>query len=196
MKKGLITLLVIVGIIGLLASSVAGTYNGLVGMEEGVKQAWSQVENVYQRRLDLIPNLVETVKGYAAHEKSTFVEVTEARSRAAGTISPEVINNPEKFRQFQESQTALSSALSRLLVVVEKYPDLKANENFLSLQAQLEGTENRISVERERFTKAAQAFNVKLRQFPTNFIGAAFGFKTKEYFKSDEGAQKAPKVQF
>jgi len=196
MKKGLIIRLVVLGVAALGFMMFGGTYNGLVKADEQVNQAWAQVENVYQRRLDLIPNLVETVKGYAAHEKSTFVEVTEARSKAAGSITPGMINDPQKFAQFQESQTALSSALSRLMVVVEKYPDLKANENFLSLQAQLEGTENRISVERGRFNEAAQAFNTRLRQFPTNLIGGMFGFKTKEYFKAEAQAKAVPKVQF
>ncbi len=196
MKKVWVVLLVILGVIAVIAMSFAGTYNGLVQSEEQVNQAWSQVENVYQRRLDLIPNLVETVKGYAAHEKSTFVEVTEARSRAAGTLSKDVINDPQKFQQFQESQGALSSALSRLLVIVERYPDLKANQNFMSLQTQLEGTENRISVERGRYNEAAQMFNTKLRQFPTNMIGGMFGFKTKEYFKAEVRAAEAPKVRF
>ncbi len=196
MKKSLIVLLVIVGVILAIASFLSGAYNGLVRAEEQVKQAWSQVENVYQRRLDLIPNLVETVKGYAAHEKDTFIAVTQARSQAAGSISPDVISDPQKFAQFQASQGALSSALSRLMVVVEKYPELKANENFLALQSQLEGTENRISVERGRFNEAAQIFNTQLRQFPTNLIGGMFGFKAKEYFKADEGAAKAPTVKF
>ncbi len=196
MKKGLIVFLAILGVLAVTALFFSGTYNGLVRAEETVKQAWAQVENVYQRRLDLIPNLVETVKGYAAHEKSTFVEVTEARAKAAGALSGGVINDPAKFQQFQESQTALSSALSRLMVVVEKYPDLKANENFLALQTQLEGTENRISVERGRFNEAAQAFNTQLRQFPTNLLAGMFGFKLKEYFKADVQASKAPKVQF
>jgi LemA protein len=196
MKKGWVVLLVILAVVGVLFSMFGGTYNSLVRADEQVSQAWAQAENVYQRRLDLIPNLVETVKGYAAHEKSTFTEVTEARSKAAGSISAGVINDPQKFQQFQESQGALSSALSRLMVVVEKYPDLKANESFLSLQAQLEGTENRISVERGRFNQAAQIFNTQLRQFPTNVIGGIFGFKTKEYFKADAQASKAPTVQF
>ena len=196
MKKGLIVFLVIVGAVAVVALSFMGTYNRLVQMDEQVNQAWAQVENVYQRRLDLIPNLVETVKGYAAHEQSTFIDVTEARAKAAGTISRDVITDPQKFQQFQDSQLALSSALSRLMVVVEKYPDLKANENFLSLQAQLEGTENRIAVERGRFNEAAQIFNTIIRQFPTNIIGGMFGFKSKEYFKSDKGAEVAPKVQF
>ena len=196
MKKGWVVLLAVLGAVVLAAMAFAGTYNGLVQMDEQVTQAWAQVENVYQRRLDLVPNLVETVKGYAAHEKSAFVEVTQARAKAAGSLSPEVFNDPKKFADLQESQAALSSALSRLMVVVEKYPDLKANENFLSLQAQLEGTENRISVERGRFNQAAQIFNTKFRQFPANLIGGMFGFKIKEYFKSDAGAEKAPKVQF
>lgn len=193
MKK---PLLIFVGAIALAAIFLSGSYNGLVSAEEAVKRAWSQVENVYQRRLDLIPNLVETVKGYAAHESETLLGVTEARSRAAGSISPEVLQDPAKFEQFQQSQGALSSALSRLLVVVEKYPDLKANQNFLELQAQLEGTENRISVERGRFNEAAQAFNVKVRTFPTNVLAGLFGFKAKEYFKADAAASQAPKVQF
>lgn len=196
MKKGLIILLVILGVLGVIALFFSGTYNGLVRAEETVNQAWAQVENVYQRRLDLIPNLVETVKGYAAHEKSTFVEVTEARAKAAGSINLRVFNDPAQFKQFQESQTALSSALSRLMVVVEKYPELKANENFLALQTQLEGTENRISVERGRFNEAAQAFNTQIRQFPTNILGGLFGFKNKEYFKADAKASVAPKVTF
>ena len=196
MKKGLIVFLVIVGAVAVVALSFMGTYNRLVQMDEQVNQAWAQVENVYQRRLDLIPNLVETVKGYAAHEQSTFIDVTEARAKAAGTISRDVITDPQKFQQFQDSQLALSSALSRLMVVVEKYPDLKANENFLALQAQLEGTENRIAVERGRFNEAAQIFNTMIRQFPTNIIGGMFGFRSKEYFKSEKGAEVAPKVQF
>ena len=196
MKKGWVVFLGLIGLVVVIALFFGGTYNGLVRAEETVKQAWAQVENVYQRRLDLIPNLVETVKGYAAHERETLLAVTQARSRAAGTLSPEILSDPQKFAEFQQSQTALSSALSRLLVVVEKYPELKANENFLSLQAQLEGTENRISVERGRFNEAAQAFNTKLRQFPTNLIGGFLGFKGKEYFKADAQAAAAPKVAF
>ena len=196
MKKGWIVLSVILGALGFAALSLSGAYNGLVRADEGVTQAWAQVENVYQRRLDLIPNLVETVKGYAAHKKSTFLEVTEARAKASHAPSADIVNDPAKFRQFQESQTALSSALSQLMVVVEKYPDLKANENFLQLQAQLEGTENRISVERGRYNEVARAFNVLLRQFPTNIVGRLFGFKLKEYFKADAGAHVAPKVTF
>lgn len=196
MSKKLAVFGAIVGVIVAVSFFFSGTYNGLVKAEEGVKQAWAQVENVYQRRSDLIPNLVETVKGYAAHESETFVAVTEARSKAAGSISPDIINDPAKFEQFQQSQGALSSALSRLMVIVERYPELKANENFLQLQAQLEGTENRIAVERGRYNEASMGFNVRLRQFPTNIIGGMFGFRTKEYFKADPQASVAPKVQF
>lgn len=196
MKKGLIVLCVVVGVLVLGGLWFAGAYNRLVRLDETVKQAWAQVENVYQRRLDLIPNLVETVKGYAAHEKSTFENITQARSRAAGSISSDVITDPKKFAAFQESQQALSSALSRLMVVVENYPDLKANQNFLALQAQLEGTENRIAVERGRFNEAAQLFNTKIRQFPTVMIAGMFGFKAKEYFRAEAQANVAPKVKF
>ena len=196
MNKNLVVVLSIVGFILLIGTFLIGSYNGLIKLDEQVKQSWSQVENVYQRRLDLIPNLVETVKGYAAHEKETFISVTEARSKAAGSISPDTINNPQKFQAFQESQSALSSALSRLLVVVEKYPDLKANENFLSLQTQLEGTENRIAVERGRFNEAAQMFNTKIRLFPTSILASTFGFSPKEYFKADAEAKTTPKVKF
>ena len=196
MKKGFMVLLALIGALLLIAMAFAGSYNGLVTLDEKVNQAWSQVENVYQRRLDLIPNLVETVKGYAAHEKSTLTAITDARSRAGGTISPDIITDPAKFQAFQQSQGALSSALSRLLVISENYPNLKADQNFIALQAELEGTENRISVERGRFNEAAQAFNTKFRSFPTNVIGGMFGFRQKEYFKSEAGANKAPKVQF
>ena len=196
MNKGLVIAISIIGILAIIGLSLMDSYNGLVNLDEQVKKSWSQVENVYQRRLDLIPNLVETVKGYAAHEKETFIAVTEARSKAAGTISPDIVNNPQKFQAFQESQSALSSALSRLLVVIEKYPDLKANENFLSLQTQLEGTENRIAVERGRFNEAAQMFNTKIRQFPVNIIAGLFGFNKKEYFQANPEAKAAPKVQF
>ncbi len=195
MKKGWVLLAVTLGLVFAVVSFFAGAYNSLVSAEEAVSQAWSQVENVYQRRLDLIPNLVETVKGYAAHEQDTFVAVTEARSRATGALSPDTLSDPQKFEQFQASQAALSSALSRLLVVVERYPDLKANENFLSLQAQLEGTENRIAVERGRFTETARFYNTLIRRFPTNVVGALFGFRSKSYFKADAQAATAPKVQ-
>ena len=188
--------LIFAGVLAVLFLFVMGSYNGLVKMDEAVTQGWAQVENVYQRRLDLIPNLVETVKGYAAHEKSTFLAVTEARAKAASTLAPDLTGDPQKFAQFQESQGTLSSALSRLMVVVEQYPELKANGNFLDLQTQLEGTENRISVERGRYNEAAQAFNAAIRTFPRNMMAHMMGLKSRSYFKADEGAGKAPKVQF
>ncbi len=172
--------------------------NNMVRYDENVKEKWSQVENVYQRRYDLIPNLVATVKGYAEHEKETFIAVTEARSKVGGQInvSDDIINNPQAFQQFQQAQSSLSSALQRLMVVVEKYPDLKANENFLNLQNQLEGTENRIAVERRRFNEAAREFNTYIKVFPNSFIASFRNFKEKVYFLSDEGAKTAPKVEF
>ncbi len=196
MKTGLKVLLIVVGVIVLVGMSLAGAFNNLVALDEKVSQAWSQVENVYQRRADLIPNLVETVKGYAAHEKSTLQGITDARARIGGTISSDMLTDPQKFQAFQQAQSGLSSALSRLLVVSENYPALKADQNFIALQAQLEGTENRVSVERGRFNEAAQMFNTRIRSFPSNIIGGMFGFKAKEYFKSDVGAAQAPKVQF
>ena len=172
--------------------------NNMVKYDENVKEKWSQVENVYQRRFDLIPNLVATVKGYAEHEKETFIAVTEARSKVGGQInvSKDIVNNPQAMQQFQQAQSSLSSALQRLMVVVEKYPDLKANENFLNLQNQLEGTENRITVERRRFNEAAREFNTYIKVFPNSFIASFRNFKGKAYFLSDEGAKTAPKVEF
>jgi len=203
MKKGcLITLIVavvLVVIIGIsLYSFIKNTYNGMVTMEENVNQKWAQVENVYQRRADLIPNLVEVVKGYAGHERETLEAVTSARARVGGQINigPEVLNNPEAFAQFQQAQGALSSALQRLMVVVERYPDLKADQRFADLQVQLEGTENRISVERGRFNESVQVFNTSIRQFPANVVAGFFGFEQKVYFKADAGAEKVPEVKF
>lgn len=192
----IVAILIIIGL--MLYFYVTKSYNGMVKLEETVKEKWSQVENVYQRRYDLIPNLVETVKGYAAHEKETFTAVTEARSKAKGTfnVSEEVLNNPAMFEKFQQAQNSLSAALQRLMVVVERYPELKANQNFLSLQDQLEGTENRITVERKRFNETAREFNVYIKQFPRVILANIFGFKEKSYFKSLEGAETAPKVQF
>ncbi|MCU0289817.1 MAG: LemA family protein [Acidobacteria bacterium] len=173
-------------------------YNNMVNLDEGVKEKWGQVQNVYQRRLDLIPNLVETVKGYAAHERETFQAVTEARAKAGGmvNIGADVLKNPELFQQYQQAQASLSSALQRLMVVVERYPELKANQNFLSLQDQLEGTENRITVERQRFNEAARGFNIYIKQFPKVILARMFGFNERPYFQAQEGAQTAPKVQF
>ncbi|HWS00099.1 MAG TPA: LemA family protein [Prolixibacteraceae bacterium] len=172
------------------------TGNNMVAMEEGVSSAWSQVENVYQRRADLIPNLVNTVKGYAAHESETLIAVVEARAKATSvTVDPTKLN-AESIQQFQQAQGGLSSALSRLMVVVEKYPDLKANENFLNLQAQLEGTENRITVERQKFNQAAQSFNTYIRMFPQSMIASMRNFEKKAYFEAEKGSDKAPKVEF
>jgi LemA protein len=176
---------------------VSSTYNKLVQLDEQINQAWAQVENQYQRRYDLIPNLVETVKGYAKQEREVFTQVTEARAKVGQlNISPEVLKDPQAFARFQQAQDALSSALSRLLAVAENYPQLKANENFLQLQAQLEGTENRISVERRRYNELLQQYNTYVRRFPTNIIAEMFGFRERPYFRAVEGAQQAPKVQF
>ena len=182
----------------ILSSNFYGCgYNTLVSMEEQVNSAWSQVENQYQRRADLIPNLVKTVEGSADFEKSVLTEVTDARSKVGQTqIDADDLSDPEKFQKFQESQDQLSGAISRLLLVVENYPTIKSNENFLQLQAQLEGTENRISVERRRFNEAVQAFNTKTRTFPTLITAKIFGFQEKQYFKSKEGSDEAPEVEF
>lgn len=172
-------------------------YNTLVGLDEKVNQAWSQVENQYQRRADLIPNLVNTVKGYAEFEKGVLTEVTEMRSKVGQMkLSADDLADEQKFREFQEAQDKLSGALSRLLVVVENYPQLKANENFLALQTQLEGTENRIAVERKKFNEAVQEYNTKIRSFPVIITAKLFGFKEKQYFKSVPGTEKAPDVKF
>jgi len=173
-------------------------YNRLVSLEEGVTAAWAQVENVYQRRMDLIPNLVETVKAYAKHEQDTFAAVTEARSQAGGVmnIDEDLLNNPEAFARFQQTQDSLGSALQRLLVVTENYPELKANQNFLALQDQLEGTENRIAVERMRFNEAVRSYNTLIRRFPQVIVARIAGFEAKPYFESASGAEVAPKVEF
>jgi LemA protein len=198
MKKALfVTLGVIVLTVLFGALLFGGVYNNLVTKEEGVTSAWAQVENVYQRRLDLVPNLVATVKGYAVHEKETLQNVVEARSKVSRmNISPEMLNSPDALAKFQEVQTQLTSALSRLLVVVEQYPDLKASQNFLELQNQLEGTENRITVERKRFNEAAQDFNAFRRRFPNTLVAGIMGFKNKAYFQADQDAKTAPQVKF
>ena len=187
---------ILIVIIGAILWGV-GVYNKLVTLDEKVMQQWSQVENQYQRRADLIPNLVETVKGVAKFEKETYTAVTEARAKVNQIkLTPEMLSDPNAFQQFQAAQDGLSSALSRLLVTVERYPELKANENFLQLQAQLEGTENRIAVERRKFNKVVQEYNTTIRRFPANFIANMTGFREKQYFKSVEGSEKPPKVQF
>lgn len=191
MNNTLKILLIVFGVLALIIlvpfMYLKGTYNSLVTMEESVKGAWAQVENQLQRRYDLIPNYVETVKGYAAHEKDVFVKVTEARSRVAGA---------KDMRGKIEANNQLSSALSRLLVVVERYPELKANTNFIRLQDELAGTENRIAVERMRFNESVKAYNIKIRTFPTNIIAGMFGFEKATFFEVPKERQEAPKIKF
>lgn len=196
MKKGTIISLSVLGFFVILFLWGMGQYNGMVTAEEGVTKAWANVESQYQRRSDLIPNLVSTVKGYAAHEQGTLKAVVEARAKATQTTIDPTNMTAESLAKFQAAQSQVGSALSRLLVTVEQYPDLKANQNFLELQAQLEGTENRISVERQRFNDAAQNFNVMIRRFPRNVLAGMFGFEKKVYFEAEEGASKAPEVKF
>lgn len=187
---------IVIAIVAILFFWGQGVYNHMVTQDEGVKTAWSQVENQYQRRMDLIPNLVNTVKGYAAHEKETLEGVVSARAEATKTtIDPSNLTE-ESLQKFQSAQGQLGNALSRLMLVMERYPDLKANQNFMELQAQLEGTENRISVERKRFNEVAQAYNTYIRKFPNNLLSGMFGFQPKAYFTADAGAEKAPKVEF
>ena len=173
-----------------------GGYNGMVSLDEGVQNKWADVETQYQRRADLIPNLVNTVKGYAAHESQTLENVVKARSEASSVkVDPQNIT-PEKIAEYQKAQSGVSSALGRLMVIVEKYPDLKANQNFLELQSQLEGTENRINTARRDFNEAAKGFNTEIRRFPKNILAGMFGFEKKAYFEAEKGAEKAPEVQF
>lgn len=196
MKRSYIVIAVIVLLVIIVYSSFKGSYNNMVSYEEGIKSQWSQVENVYQRRADLIPNLVNTVKGYAEHEKEALSAVIEARSKATSTNINANNLNPEQLQQFQNAQSSLSSALSRLMVVVERYPNLKANQNFLELQAQLEGTENRIAVERRKFNEAVRNYNTYIRKFPKNIYANMFNFEEKPYFEAEEKAEEAPVVEF
>ena len=196
MKKGTIILIVVAAVLlgGFLW--VKNVYNQLVVSDEYVQSMWAQVENVYQRRADLIPNLVSTVKGYAAHESETLESVVAARSKATQvTVDPSDLT-PEALAKYNAAQGELSNALGRLLMIQESYPDLKANQNFLELQAQLEGTENRISTERMKFNDAVKSFNTGIRRFPDNIIASMFGFEKKGYFEAQEGAQTAPAVEF
>ena len=193
MKKSTI---ILVAVIAALAMWVISAYNGMVKMDESVSTAWSNVENQYQRRTDLIPNLVNTVKGYAAHEKETFEAVVSARSKATQmTVDPENLT-PEKLQEYQKAQGEIGAALGRLLAITENYPDLKANQNFMELQAQLEGTENRISVERRNFNEVARTYNTSIRTFPKSILAGMFGFDKRPYFEAEEGANKAPEVKF
>jgi len=188
---------IILGLILVLGFYLVGAYNNLVTLNEGVVNKWAQVENQYQRRLDLISNLVKTVQGAANFEKSTLTEVTQARANASGIkMTPELINDPQAMAKFQAVQGQLSSALSRLLVTVEKYPDLKSNQNFLQLQAQLEGTENRLSVARKDYNDEVKIYNTTTKRFPTVLIAKMFGFGEKVYYKSEKGAEKRPEVDF
>jgi LemA protein len=181
-------------IVAVLFSSCG--YNKMVSMDEQVTSQWAQVQNVYQRRADLIPNLVNTVKGYAEHERETLEGVIEARSKATSVNIDPTKLTPESIQQFNQAQDGLSSALSKLMVVVERYPDLKANQNFLDLQAQLEGTENRITVERQKFNETTQQYNAYIRKFPQIIYAGWFGFEKKSYFEAQPGAEKAPEVKF
>lgn len=188
---------VIVLIIIIMVMWGVGIYNNLITLEESVNQSWAQVENQYQRRADLVPNLVNTVRGVAEFERETYTAVTEARAKVNQiNFTPEMLENPQAFQQFQNAQNELGSALSRLLVTVENYPQLKANENFQQLQAQLEGTENRIAVERMKFNQTVQEYNTTIRRFPANFIANMSGFDQKQYFEATEGAEQVPEVQF
>ena len=192
-RLGLVITLVVACVIAVWC--VTG-YNGLVSMDEGVQNKWADVETQYQRRADLIPNLVNTVKGYTAHEKETLEGVVKARSEATSVKIDAENMTAEQMAQYQKAQNGVSSALSKLLLVVEKYPDLKANQNFLELQSQLEGTENRITVARRDFNGAAKEYNTAIRKFPKNILAGMFGFEKKAYFEAQEGAEKAPEVQF
>ena len=190
------TVWIIIAVVAVLFFWMKGVYNNMVTRGEEVSVAWSQVENQYQRRMDLIPNLVNTVKGYASHERETLEGVVQARAEATQTrIDPSNLT-AESLQAFQSAQGELSSALSRLMVVLERYPDLKANQNFQELQAQLEGTENRIATERKRFNEVARSYNVYIRKFPNNILSGVFGFEAKAYFAAEAGAEKAPTVEF
>jgi LemA protein len=196
-RIGCIVGVVLAVLVLIIVFSFWGTYNKLVTLEEGVNESWSQVQNVYQRRYDLIPNLVETVKGYAEHERETFQAVTEARSRVGGVMQLNAQDlTAENLQRFQEAQAGLAGALQRLLVLRENYPELKANQNFLRLQDELAGTENRIAVERRRFNQTVQTYNTTIRRFPQNILAGIFGFAKKPYFEAEDTAQEAPKVEF
>ncbi len=194
MKK--VTIIIIVAVVAIIAIWAVSGYNSLVGMDENVSNQWANVETQYQRRADLIPNLVNTVKGYAAHEKETLEGVIAARSQATQIKVDPTDLTPEKLAEYQKAQGQLATALGKLLAITENYPDLKANQNFLELQAQLEGTENRINVARKNFNDAAKAYNTTIRRFPKNILAGMFGFDKRAYFEATEGAEQAPQVQF
>ena len=197
LSVGIVILIAVLFVGSILVVWGVSTYNRIVGLDEGVKSGWSQVESQYQRRYDLIPNLVETVKGFAKQEREVLENVTNARARVGQmTVTPQVLNDPQAFAKFQSAQDGLSSALSRLMAVVENYPTLKSNENFLQLQSQLEGTENRITVARNRFNVAVQEFNTTIRRFPGSLVAGFGNFKEAQYFKSVTGAEEVPAVKF
>lgn len=196
MKKVLIVLGILVAIVIAIIAWGVSVYNGLVSMEEGVNTAWANVETQYQRRADLIPNLVNTVKGYASHEQETLESVMKARSQATQVKLDPTNMTPDKLAAYQKAQGEVATALGKLLAITENYPDLKANENFLNLQAQLEGTENRIGVARKNFNDAAKTFNVKIRKFPQSIIAGMGGFEKRSYFEAAEGSEQAPVVEF
>lgn len=193
-----VTIGIILVVIALVYNFFAGNYNKMVSLDEEVSAAWSQVENQYQRRYDLIPNLVATVKGYASHEEKVFTEIAEARSKAGGIVNVDssVVDDEEKLAEYQKIQGELGASLQRLLAVSENYPELKANENFLALQDELSGTENRISVERKRYNDAARTYNTFIRKFPANIVANMNGFTKKAYFEADSEVKSAPKVEF
>ena len=195
------TVLIVLGVIVLVVLGgigwAVGVNNDLVARDQDVKEKWAQVQNVYQRRADLVPNLVETVKGFAAQERTVLDEVTRARASVAGIkATPELLNDPQALRKFQQAQSELGGALSRLLVVVERYPDLKSNQNFLALQSQLEGTENRIAVERRRFNESVREYNTRLRLFPGSLVASFAGFRDKAFFEAAPGSEAVPRVKF
>ena len=196
--RGLVIGLIVIGVLlALVVGWGVGVYNDLVQLEQNVNEKWAQVQNVYQRRADLIPNLVETVKGFATQERTVLEEVTKARASASSIqLTPEALNDPKALERFQAAQNQLSGALSRLLVTVERYPELKSNQNFLALQSQLEGTENRISVERMRFNEAVRGYNTRLRQFPATIAARLAGFQPKAFFEAAPDAATPPKVKF
>src|SRR5438270_392966 len=197
MRAGLVALAVVVVLVVGVVVWAIGVQNRLVGLEQNVNEKWAQVQNVYQRRADLIPNLVETVKGFATQERTVLEEVTRARASASSIqLTPEALNDPKALERFQVAQNQLSGALSRLLVTVERYPELKSNQNFLALQSQLEGTENRITVERRRFNESVREYNTRLRLFPGSMVARFSGYKPKAFFEAAPGSETAPKVKF
>ena len=202
MKSGTKKALIIVGVILVCCFGIfkffGGTYNTIVSLDEGVSSQWAQVQNQYQRRMDLIPNLVSTVKGYAKHESDVFTQIADARSKAGGVVNVDssILDDPEAFAKYQKVQGELGSSLQRLLMITENYPELKADQNFLALQDQLEGTENRISTERKRFNETVSEYNKYIRSFPKNIIANMNGYRQKSYFTASDEAQNAPKVEF